>query len=64
MSALDKDSATGLDHAGVLWILLFANSELRIHSDFLVLELFAMFIRKLAAGEFSSDIRNLISATN
>ena len=61
---MDKDSATGPDRAGVRWLLLVANSEHRVHPDFSGLELLTLVVKKLAAGDFSSDVGHLISAAN
>lgn len=58
---MEKDSATGLDRAGVCWILLVSIFELRFHSDFSEMELLVKVVQKFAAGEFSSDAANLIT---
>ena len=59
---MDKDSATGPDRAGVRWLLLVANTELRVHPDFSGLEILTSVVQNLAAGDFSPDIGHLISA--
>ena len=61
---MDKDSATGPEKAGVRWLLLVANTELRVHPDLSGLEILTSVVQKLAAGEFSPDVGHLISAAN
>ena len=61
---MNKDSATGPDRAGVRWLLLVANTELRVHPDFSRLDILTSVVMKLAAGDFSPNAGHLISAAN
>ena len=59
---MDKDSASGTDRAGVRWLLLIADNQLRACPEFSGLELLSLVVQKIVAGEFSFHTSHILSA--
>lgn len=61
---MDKDSAAGPDMTGVRWLLIVATNDLRDRSDLSGLQRMTLVVRKIAAGDLSALVRNLLSPAN
>ena len=58
--AMDKESAAGPDRAGVRWLLLVADNQLRACPEFSGLKLLSLVVQKIVAGDFSTHVGHVL----